>query len=197
MLRRLSRQLLVLLVVVCTNAFAAPTEYLISGTGSGSLAGTAFDSQAFTITLIGDPGPNQKVIDPLNSARVSIAGLGTTTLSMATVLGYFDGGIYNSEVVSGIYLTRKAGHQDFFDFLLPASSLTSLAAPIGPMASLNVYGLEQFKNVDSSMGLLTFNASSNIVFQAVAVPEPENFALMIAGLAVLGALTRGRKRSAS
>lgn len=81
MLRGLTRKIFISLLLVCTNAFAAPTQYLITGTGSGSLGGTSFDSQSFSISMIGDPFANPMLIDPLGSAQVSIAGLGTTSLS--------------------------------------------------------------------------------------------------------------------
>lgn len=91
MLRGLTRKIFISLLLVCTNAFAAPTQYLITGTGSGSLGGTSFDSQSFSISMIGDPFANPMLIDPLGSAQVSIAGLGTTSLSFSTRLGINSG----------------------------------------------------------------------------------------------------------
>src|SRR5262249_33719751 len=80
-------------------AFSAPAradrvEFDITGIGTGVLNGTSFSNRLFDIQMFGDNSTVTSVgggafseIDPLNSANISIAGLGTSTFSIATRLG--------------------------------------------------------------------------------------------------------------
>jgi hypothetical protein len=185
---RLSAKILVAILLTCSSAFAATTDYTISGVGSGSLNGTAFTDQNFLFSLVGDSSSGNP-IDPLFSATVSIAGFGTTTLSIPTRLG-----LANS---SAVYFSRSGmGGLDLFDFYVQNGSLVN--GLVGPFSvtGTSIFALNQFQNVGSSLGALTFNSSSNVTFTA-AVPEPETYAMMMAGLGMLGFIARRRKQSAA
>jgi hypothetical protein len=82
---------------------AAPAQaviynYTISGIGSGTLDGAAFDNTAFTFTLVGDTTNLQsfgieKVIDPLNAATCSTfiwpaRLISTATSDRSTAMAY-------------------------------------------------------------------------------------------------------------
>jgi hypothetical protein len=188
MLGGLTRKIFISLLFVCANAFAAPTQYLITGTGSGSLGGSSFDNQAFSISMIGDPFANPMIIDPLGSAQVSITGLGTTSLSFSTRLGLNSGN-------GVVFFSRSGGGGlDLFDFYVAPGSLTNLVGPFGPLAGNSIFALEQFQNVESSLGSLSFNSASNVAFQALAVPEPETYAMLMAGLGLLGFMARRKNK---
>jgi hypothetical protein len=173
-----------ILLGVCSLAQAATLNYSISGTGSGSLGGTIFRDANFTINMLGDTSLfNGLDIDPLTSSSVTIGGLGTTTISEGTRLG-INGSI--------IFFSRSSGF-DLFDFGLAAP--VDLTQTFGSVLGTGVFALNQFNNVGSSLGLLSFSSSSNVLFQASnnvsTVPVPA--ALWLFGSGLLGLLKTRRK----
>jgi hypothetical protein len=168
-----------LLLGVGSLAQAAILNYSISGTGSGSLGGTNFVDANFTISMSGDTALfDGSDINPLISSSVSIDGLGTTTIGESTRLG-INGSI--------IFFSRSSG-LDLFDFFLAAP--VDLTQPFGPLSGIKVFALNQFNDVASSLGLLSFNSSSDVLFQASAVPVPAAAWLFGSGLAGLLAFKR-------
>lgn len=173
-----------ILLGVGSLAQAAMLNYSISGTGSGSLGGTNFRDANFTINMLGDTSLfNGLDINPLISSSVSIGGLGTTTISEGTRLGIFG---------SGIFFSRSSG-LDLFDFYLAAP--VDLTQTFGSVLGTGVFALNQFNNVGSSLGLLSFSSSSNVLFQASnnvsTVPVPA--AVWLFGSGLLGLLKTRRK----
>ena len=160
-------------------ANAGLLTYTIEGNGSGSLGGADFVGADFVISMVGDTDTfGGGDIDPLESASVSIAGLGTTIFNIDTRLG-----------ISGliIYFSRSPGGLDLFDFRLAAA--VDLTAPFAPVAGTGIFALGQFVDVDTTLGLLTFVSSSDVIFQAggvEAVPTPTTILLFGLGLAGLG-----------
>ena len=189
LLHRLLATVVAALLLAFTNAFAATTHYTITGTGSGSLNGTSFNDMSFSFDLIGDPAL-ASTIDPLVSATISISTLGTATFSIPTRLGFNTGN-------SAVYFSRgDASHLDLFDFFVQAGSLVNgLVGPFS-VAGTDVFALGQFVGVGTSLGALTFTSSSDVVFTA-AVPEPETYAMLMAGLGLLGVVARRKKQMAS
>jgi hypothetical protein len=177
-----------LLPLATSQANAATIVYTISGTGSGSLNSVAFNNAAFTFTLTGDTANiSGGILDPLASATASIAGFSTTTLSIATRLGQ------NGNVV---FFSRSGpGGLDLFDFNLAAP--VNLATSFGPVTGTGVFALNQFQNVASTGGPLTFDTSSSVQFSSrlgavSTVPETGTWGLMIAGFGLVGGAMRRR-----
>lgn len=171
-------------------ASAAPLTWRISGTGAGVLDGQAFDGR-FTFILKGDTanhteGFGLSVVDPLDEAKVRIAGLGTATFELATRLGYNDR-------ESGVFFSRSGGsNNDLFDFRVDAP--VDLTRAFGPIIGRDVFGLNQFVQVPTSLGLLDFDRSSDVKFSAV--PLPAAAPLLVVALAGAGMIFGVRRKTA-
>lgn len=173
------------LMAICASAFAAPLTYHIAGTGSGSLNGTSFFNSSFEFFLTGEAA---NYIDSLSSASVTIAALGSATISIPTRLGFCE------SCGSGAVFFSRADGLDLFDFYIVPPIGWSLAAPFSPLSGSEVYALNQFIDVPSSGGLLTFSSSSDVQFWATPVSEPETYAMILAGLCLIGSIARRKKQ---
>lgn len=173
-----------LAMLLCgTYASATTLKYDITGTGSGQIGGVTFTDQAFDISFIGDAVGATLEINPLSSAQLSVEGLGTAILNLGTRIG-----INTSNQV--VFFSRSSG-ADLFDFYLttPLLNLNDQFSVTGN----SVFALEQFVSVDSSLGDITFHSSSDVVFTSVfvsSVPEAETFAMLLAGLGLVGVMVR-------
>lgn len=185
LIRKLSVGLTSSLMVLCASAFAAPLTYHIAGSGSGSLNGTSFSNSSFEFFLTGEA---TNYINSLSIASVTIAGLGSTTLFIPTRLGFC------GSCSSGAVFFSRADGFDLFDFHIVPPTGWSFAAPFSPLSGSEVYALNQFIDVPSSGGLLTFSSSSDVQFWAAPVPEPETYAMMLAGLGLIGGIARRKKQ---
>ena len=178
------------------SLFAAPANaateiYSITGTGSGTLNGVSFTDTAFRFTLTGDPATLSILgltsqIDPLTTAVASITGIGAVTFGLPTRLGE------NNTI---IYFGRSAGF-DLFDFAL--ASHVDLVSTFGPIPGTGVTALNQFVDVPTSGGNLTFTRSSNVLFSGLrseivpSVPEPGTWIMMLVGFGAVGHSVRRR-----
>ena len=178
--------------LVCMPAHAATLDYTISGTGSGSLNGIAFTDEAYTFTLLGDSAnfsnTSYQVVDPLDAAEFSIAGVGSGTITIPTRLG---------ESGDVVFFSRAGnGSLDLEDFTTPGESLLD---NFGPVPGTGVFALYQFVDVATTAGALTLSDSSDVTFSnlagAGAVPEPATWFMMLAGLGMAGLALRQRPRT--
>jgi PEP-CTERM motif len=181
-----------------TATQAATIVYSISGNGSGSLNGNAFSMADFSFTLTGDTANVNPVIgggqvnSPLTTSAFSIGSLGSGTFSFATRFGQTNTGV--------AYFSRDSG-LDLFDF---TGTPVDLSNNFGPFVGTGVFALNQFQDVNTSAGLLSFDSSTDVIYSgalaAGAVPEPASWALMIAGFGLVGSALRkgnGRRRKPS
>lgn len=185
-------------------AQAATIVYTISGNGSGSLAGSSFSNANYSFTLTGDdsnitestPVAPFQVLNPLSSATFQIDGTGGGSFSIPTRLGF---NVDNNAV----FFSRASGN-DIFDFYVGAPlDLTSSFS----VTSTGLYPFSQFLGLATSAGALTFTGSSQVSFSnqiggstnpplpggVTGVPEPANWAMMIAGFGLVGGAMRTRK----
>jgi hypothetical protein len=163
---------------------AAAATYVVTGVGSGSANGTAFSNKSFTFTLTGTPTSSTSV-DPLTSAMVAIAGVGTFTFHIDTRL---------RESGSTIYFSKGSGGADLFSvfFTSPINLTTNNAGAQSLFASTT----NAFTNIAvNNNGTLTFGSIDQVSFsasQAAPVPEPAAWLMLVGGFGAMGAALRRR-----
>ena len=181
------------LLSIAVPAKAAPlVTYHITGLGAGSLDGSPFANAPYEFLLLGDPSTvSSGAIDPLVSASVSLTGFGTPVFSIPTRLG-----LNNTTV---FFSNAGPSGADLFDFDISASNAAAFnfSAPYGPVPGSNIF-LSQFKDISTSLGLLSLTDSSDVLFSATAspseVPLPAALPLFASGLGLMGWFTRRKKR---
>ncbi len=194
------------------QASAELIQFDIAGQGAGSLNGIAW-SAPFDISLVGDNStvsyptsiPSGSVpgseIAPLISATVTIHGVGTMVLLSSTVLGldtFYNGVFFGMTTVTAAGISEE----DLFDFFLaqPDAATFNYQPGYGPVSGTNVFALNQFTNIGTTLGSLSFNQSSDISFSSLAVTSPTplsaSLPLFATGLGVMGLFGWRRKRKA-
>lgn len=167
------------------------------------LGGIAFSDQDFMFELYTDSktfsrSGRVQQFNPLDMARLTIGTLGTTLFEIGTRLGH-------NESNNAVFVSRATG--DMFDFFLSGPDKLDLTADNKPVKGINVFALNQFRNVATSRGGLTFNSSSSVMFGSnggmekvalaapapAAVPLPMSSLLLLGGLAAAAALRLRRK----
>jgi PEP-CTERM motif len=175
------------------TAQAAPITYTLSGTGSGSVNGTSFTNQAFTIMGVGDTvdlttvSADKFPAVPLSSMSFTMSGFGTATPSnqmymvnlynlAADFLGFGNVSIGDGEV----FFAAGSGAWDLVSSFGPVSA-TSAGSGYLP-TNLGTVQLSGYT------GPTTFTATLG----SSAVPEPGTFAMLALGLS-LSLVARRRK----
>lgn len=137
------------------------------------------------------------------------SGLGVTFAGSFTTAG--DGmsgfepilsfeGIRNGVIVSGLTSTTEIGFQNTFNNNPAISKYLTLAGPVYGLAGapsgtfVNVYAASGlgYREYFSSGGLTT-DSDIHLTITA-AVPEPETYAMLITGLAIIGIATRRKQK---
>jgi PEP-CTERM motif len=182
---------LVVSVSFATGAGATPIEFIYTGTGSGTIGVSTFSNASFVITEQSDTSNIQSCgscsfIDA-NSTSISIGGIGSYLFTTGTRT--FD--------ASGLvgFSRAGAGGVDLIDvFSVGSWNMISSIGPISQTVSLLQWG-SPWPPVDTTGGVLSFNDSSTSgTFQAISgVPEPATYAMLLAGLGLIGFTTLRRK----
>ena len=123
--------------------------------------------------------------DPGSQVNVSFAGLSSAFDGLAGATGSYQTSIriLNGSSVLGSFSTRQLSDQNFnFAFLAQTNDILTLSASQG--VHMNASG-----PIEASLsGML------NGQFTVTAVPEPEQYAMLLAGLGLLGVAARRRAR---
>lgn len=177
-----------MLVAGANVAWAVPIQYVYTGTASGSVDGTPFAEAAFTVLADADT----------DHVTTWFAGTLQNTHASATLtLAGFGAGSFTRASQTWIAENCCMGLGENFSINwlnLPSSALTgvgwNMKTAIGPVLDPAASTQGQFVNVGTSFGRVTFDAVSDVTFQAVLVPEPASVVLMLVGLAGLASLGR-------
>ena len=184
------------LFVFAGSASAVPITFIGTGTGSGSIGGTIFADTAFTLTSSADTddwltGPSTFGLYH-TSSQIALDGLGT--FQFVTPTWTF--------VNPGAQLAGwgRDGPGDFFHApgnaaLATWDRVSSIGPFAGPGATLQ---LQAPLGLETSGGTLHMNNAFGFAatFEAnvAAIPEPQTYALLLAGLGLLGFAARRRAR---
>jgi hypothetical protein len=212
-----------LLAIACSigsiHVQATPISYTISTTATGTLGSSPFTNAAITLTLTGDtstvaPGPGTLsgfLVNPGN-AKVTIAGLGTATLTgPIEVASTFNQTSYMGlpPTVVIAQLDNPAGtdgtgilwtlSQSLLGYNLqtaigPVSGSGSVAneGPVDGFFPTSAGNLQFAAGQGGGAGTSTFTAAVTVA----AAPEPGSLALVVAGIAGILGRYRCRRRSA-
>lgn len=189
------------LSAVAGSARAGAIHYIFNGVcgdAACSLGGAPFGG-AFTVTLSGDTANVDNAAPPTFTNVASqadfVAGPLSATLTGVTSVFAASGGPFGVPVVgfrqdptvNGMFLEGGAAFLDYdLAGAFPLTAATELFAPLG---SVTFY---------TSAGELVFNQAYVYDFQAIGVPEPTTWAMLLLGFGGLGAVMRaaGRRRTA-
>jgi hypothetical protein len=143
---------------------AGPITYTFEATGTGDLDGVGFTDAAFTITAIAetmDIVSCEVGVFSVDSAAVDISISGFPTASILTPTRVFDN---NNVSVLGFARANCVG--DYLDIQDPAFAHYALYGDIGPIFVPNPFAVTQFRNVQTTGGILNFDSARNVTFNA-------------------------------
>ena len=154
------------------------------GTGSGTLAGGAFTNASFSVSI--DADTTSVAIQPslgntlgyINlSGTIQVAGFGSASFTAPLFVFTFG----NTNVGFGNFTQGNLIN------LSGALGGYGLVTNFGPLVGSNI-NLNQFQNVATSAGVLTYGSMSNVTFNSTltGVPEPGTLFLVAIGAGVIG-----------
>jgi hypothetical protein len=160
-----------------------------AGDTIGALGGISFSTSAFGYSLLVNTSQSKPMLgsatdtDFVSSGSFILALGGTNSGGSGTVTGRAWGGTNNTALsFSGANLLGTSGAQSGVAF--------SNSVAGGFSSAVNPYSL----TIGVAVNRTTAGTSTgDLNLQVTAIPEPETYALMLAGLGMLGAVARRRK----
>lgn len=193
------------LLVAAPESYATPITFTVQGTASGTVGGVSFSNEAFTITQTSDTslvssysGYTVDYSTPYASgATMSITGFGSGTISTQTQIFDNQAPTSPSASIAGITCITCTGG-DIYARDIAFATYSLQAAPFGPITTTDA-AASRFVDLTTTLGTVSFTSTSGAVTFAAnapvaAVPEPESYAMLLPGLALIGFMAGRRKR---
>jgi hypothetical protein len=182
------------LILIGGSADAVVISYHFSGTGSGSVAGVPFSDAAFSIEAVGDTddvyllGTTAAVVDSLIGV-ISIEGFGVGSLAEAAT-------VFTNQVteVAGVATLSSGDIISLQNVAGMGLDSYDMVSSFGPLTSTEPF-FNQFVDVGSSFGLITFSNMDSATFTATVVPEPAGALFGAIGcISLMSRRARGHRR---
>ena len=171
-------------VLLARTAAALPITYFFSGTGSGTLGGVVFTDRTFLTTILAN---TDDVAFQASLGAFGILGLGGQIAIDGQPATTFNAPLFvfgaNGSDAIGFGNFTQGNLITTFDGGLGLAAY-DLRSNFGPIVATNV-ALNQFHDVATSGGVLTFDQMSQFTFSAstvASVPEPTAVLLVATGL---------------
>jgi hypothetical protein len=152
-------------------------QYYFHGVGSGTLGSQVFGDAAFTILLTADTSDicqctSSTVFEVEGPSRISIQGIDSAEFTIPTR-------VFSNVSVAAVGFSRALplDLRDFFGMREPEFAGYALGTSIGPIFEPEPSAVNQFVNVPTSQGLLTFSSIEHVLFAAIVGGEPACFTL--------------------
>lgn len=186
---KISAGLMLCVLFLPTICAADPIIFTLNGVGTGTIGATPFTAASFVFTLTTDTTLITSFAEgvttpPVAGAGISIAGFGAGTFSNLE-------DVFDNQNFGTVGITDSV-HFDLLDGDAAILTTYDLRASLGPLPLTSLF-FEQFSNVPTSLGNVTFSSVSSAAFTASSVPEPA--ALLLCGFGLL-VLMLGRAKAA-
>jgi hypothetical protein len=172
---------LLFFLIAATQSFGTPIQYTFSGTASGIVGPMNF-SGPISIVALGDTNGIISIPQAAQNASLSttigISGVGTLAITDSIVL---------IRAISNLGLNDTSIGRVLFSITSPNVENSSLATNFGPIFDALPFGVDQFRNVGTSDGILNLTSLTDVTFTASVVPEPRTIELLLsAAIALIG-----------
>ncbi len=182
----------VLGLILSWLGLADPIVFSIQGVGTGTVDTTAFNDVAFTFSVTTDTtlittfayadGEAGFQTPEVSGAGITIGGVGSGTFTDAE-----DIFVSNTTTYAGI---TDAGTEDLLDGFNTSFSTYDLQSSIGPLPMTSLEALNQFVDIPTSLGSVSFTTATGVLFTAATglTPEPGTLVLGAAGALLLAGI---------
>ena len=175
--------------------------YIFSGKASGSVGSQIFSGATLSVTGTADTQnieqgflPFKEIDFSPGAAVLTISGVGSATFSglVFIVDNYGNGllllgGLFSPLGASDIIELTDA---DLGSSIFATYFLNTSIGPIGPAPDR---AIASWQGISTSLGTVSLTSYTDVTFQAIVVPEPTSYILVVSGLLSLVALLHRRK----
>jgi len=192
-----------LVLIACGLGFGEPIIFTIQGVGTGTVNSTPFTDAAFTFTVTTDTtlietftltsGDTGFETPEISGADISISGIGPGTFADPEQI-FLDHTLHRAGITD--FLGTDPIPTDLLDGVNASFAPYDLQSSIGPLPLTDLVALDQFVDIPTSLGGVTFTLATDVFFTAdtFVSPEPGTFVLAAGALLLAGVKFLARAR---